>query len=128
MRCRCADKDECNRKIAVLENAQWRFNGVNGWIHTLGEDVEVARLKYHECLTASRLQRCVAYIGQLGGDISSIRDCVDDKISSAISDLYDEFEELESEDFEFHEEERRKEEEEEEERRAKEAQNRSAGK
>lgn len=129
MQCRCVEKDQCNRNIAILENAQWRFNGVNGWIHSFGEDVEVARLKYHECLTASRLQKCVTYIGQLDEDVSSVRDSADGKISSTLSDLYHEFEELDREDFEYHEEERRKEEEAEEEaRRAEEERQRLAGK
>lgn len=104
-RCRCDDIREQESLINTLERAWSGFDEANGNINAVRERTECIEKLYQKTSIQVKMQNCVNYFPSLCGDLGSVRSRIDGEISSTLSRLHNELEEMREEDDDHHEEE-----------------------
>lgn len=104
-RCRCVDMREQERLISTLESAWDGLSDANGSISTARTSTEEILMLYPQSSIQVKLQNSVSYFADMMGDLGSVRGRIDGSISSTLSELHRELEDMIEEDDEFHEEE-----------------------
>lgn len=110
-RCRCEEKRAQESLISTLERAWDGLSDANGYIYSGRTSTERIVMLYPQSSIQTKMQNCVSYLSNMSGTLGSVRGRIDGGISSTLSELYSDLEDMTQEDDDYHEEQERAEEE-----------------
>lgn len=101
-RCRCGDMRDQESLISTLESAWDGLSDANGSISIARASTEEILMLYPQSSIQVKLQNSVSYFSDMMGDLGSVRGRIDGEISSTLSDLYSELDDMREEDDDYH--------------------------